>query len=198
MEKPAETAFPVHELIRRRWSPVGFDPRPVPKHTLLTLLEAARWAPSSFNDQPWAFLVATKENEAEFRRLLDCLTPGNQLWAQHAAALLISLARLHFAHNGRPNRHAWHDVGLATENLALQAVALGLQAHAMAGIEGDKIRERYAVPEGWEPVAGIAVGYPSSELAHLPEKLQQRQTSPRSRRALSEFVFTGRFGEPLL
>lgn len=197
MEKPAETAFPVHELIRRRWSPVGFDSRPISVQTLFTLLEAARWAPSSFNDQPWAFLVATKENKAEFRRMLDCLTPGNQLWAQHAGALLISLARMHFAHNGQPNRHAMHDVGLATENLALQAVALGLQVHAMAGIDVEKIRSSYHVPEGWEPVAGIAVGYPSAELAHLPEKLQQRQLRSRSRRALSEFVFTGRFGEPL-
>jgi nitroreductase len=195
MRKPAQTAVPIHELVRERWSPVAFADRPVEKEKLLTLLEAARWAPSSFNEQPWAFLVATKENEMEFQRLLGCLVEGNQAWAQYAPVLMISLAKLHFEHNGKPNRHALHDVGLAAENLALQAVALGLQAHQMAGIEVEKIRERYAVPEGWEPVAGIAVGYPAEEFLHLPEKLQQRQRAARTRKPLTEFVFSARFGQ---
>lgn len=198
MRKPAPTAVPIHELVRERWSPVAFADRTVEKEKLLALLEAARWAPSSFNEQPWAFLVATKENQTEFQRLLGCLVEGNQAWAQYAPVLMISLAKLHFAHNGKPNRHAFHDVGLAAENLALQAVALGLQAHQMAGIEVEKIREHYAVPEGWEPVAGIAIGYPAEEFSHLPETLQQRQRAARSRKPLMEFVFSSRFGERFL
>ncbi len=198
MKKPAETSVPIHDLIRHRWSPMAFSDKPIEEEKLLALFEAARWAPSSYNEQPWAFLVATKENREEFERMLGCLVEGNQAWAKHAPVLMVSLAKLHFARNNKPNRHAFHDVGLAAANLVLQAEALGLQAHQMAGIEVDKIRIEYEVPEGWEPVAGIAVGYPTEDFSHLPEKLQQRQTKARSRKPLAEFVFSARFGQQFL
>jgi len=199
VERPAETNYPIHELLRRRWSPRAFADQPVEREKLLSLLEAVRWAPSCYNEQPWAFLVATTDNPEEYARLLDCLVEGNQQWARLAPVLMVSLAKLAFDRNQQPNRHAFHDVGLAAENLVVQAMTLGLFVHQMAGIHVDKIREMYALPAGWEPVAGIALGY-AGELERLPEKLRQRELAPRERKPLEAFVFEGRFGQasPLL
>jgi nitroreductase len=193
MEKPAVTQYPIHELLKRRWSPLAFSNRMVEPDTLRSLLEAARWAPSSYNEQPWSFLVATKQDPAEHARLLSCLVEGNIEWAQHAPVLMVSVARLSFEENGKPNGHAFHDVGQAVANLIVQATALGLVVHQMAGIHPEKIRELYRLPEGYEPVAGIALGYPGDPEA-LPERLRQRELAPRERKPLTEFVFTGLWG----
>ena len=131
MEKPAETQFPVHDLIKKRWSPRAFSDRMVAPQAVLTLLESARWAASSFNDQPWSFIVATKDDPAEYARLLGCLVEGNQSWARAAPVLILSMARLSFSGNQKPNRHAYHDVGLAVGNFLVQATALGLSVHQM-------------------------------------------------------------------
>ena len=194
MEKPAVTQYPIHELLRRRWSPRAFSSRPVEPDTLRSLLEAARWAPSSYNEQPWSFIVATKEDEAEYARLLSCLVEGNIQWAQHAPVLMGSVAKLHFDENGERNRHALHDVGQAVANLIVQATALGLVVHQMAGILPEKVRALYGVPEQYEPVAGIALGYPGDPQS-LPEGLRQRELAPRVRKPLTEFVFSGRWGK---
>ena len=193
MEKPAETQYPIHELLRRRWSPRAFSDRRVDPAIMRSLLEAARWAPSSYNEQPWSFIVATKDDTAEFSRLLSCLVEGNIQWAQHAPVLMVSVARLSFEDDGKPNRHAFHDVGLAVANLIVQATALGLVVHQMAGILPDKIRKLYGIPEGYEAVAGIALGYPGDPQS-LPEGLRKRELAPRERKALTEFVFSGRWG----
>jgi nitroreductase len=195
MEKPAEAQYPILDLLRRRWSPRAFADRLVEPEKLRGLLEAARWAPSSYNEQPWSFLVATKDDPENFQRLLSCLVEGNQAWAQFAPVLMISIARLNFAQNGQPNRHAFHDVGLAAENLVIQAMALDLMVHQMAGFYPDKARELFRIPSGYEPVAAIAVGYPG-EPDRLPEKLRQRELAPRTRKALREFVFGGEWGRP--
>jgi nitroreductase len=195
MEKPAVTQYPIHELLRRRWSPRAFSDRRVDSDTLRSLLEAARWAPSSYNEQPWSFIVATKDDPVEFGRLLSCLVEGNIQWAQHAPVLMISVARLSFEEDGKPNRHAFHDVGQAAANLTVQATALGLVVHQMAGILPDKVRALYGVPEKYEPVAGLALGYPGDPNA-LPERLRQRELAPRERKPLPEFVFTGHWGRP--
>ncbi len=194
MEKPANTDFPIHDLLRHRWSPRAFADRPVEPEKLGSLVEAARWAPSSYNEQPWAYLLATREQPAEFARLLSVLVEGNIAWAQHAPVLMLSLARLNFERNGRPNRHAFHDVGLASENLVIQATAMGLAVHQMAGFQVDKAREVFNIPEGWEPAAAIALGYPG-EADSLPEPLRTRELAPRTRKPLEQFVFTGRWGE---
>lgn len=194
MENPAPNEHPIHELIQRRWSPRAFADRAVDKATLLSLLEAARWAPSSYNEQPWSFLVATRDQPDEFQRLLSCLVEFNAGWAQHAPVLMLSVASLQFQRNAKPNRHALHDVGLAAENLVLQCTAMGLVAHQMAGFDADKARELYQIPETHEPVAAIALGYPG-EPASLPDPLRERELEPRTRKALDEFVFTGRWGE---
>jgi len=194
MEKPADTQYPIHDLLRRRWSPRAFSDRRVEPDTLRSLLEAARWAPSSFNEQPWSFILATKDDPAEFGRLLSCLVDGNIQWAQHAPVLMVSVARLSFEDDGKPNRHAFHDVGLAVANLIVQATALGLVVHQMAGIFPDKIRELYGIPEGYEAVAGIALGYPGDPQS-LPEGLRKRELAPRERKPMTEFVFSGRWGQ---
>ncbi len=199
MEKPAEATHPIHELLRRRWSPLAFSEQRVEAETLRSLLEAARWAPSSFNEQPWSFIIATKDEPAEFERLLGCLIEFNQQWARKAPVLMLTVASLKFARNQKDNRHAFHDVGLAAANLVVQATSLGLAVHQMAGILPDKAREVYGIPEGYEVVAGIALGYPG-DAAKLDEKLRRREQAPRSRKPLVEFVFTGRWGQksPLL
>ena len=194
MEKPAETQYPIHELLRRRWSPRAFSDRRVDPAIMRSLLEAARWAPSSYNEQPWSFIVATKDDPVEFGRLLSCLVEGNIQWAQHAPVLMVSVARLSFEEDGKPNRHAFHDVGQAVANLIVQATALGLVVHQMAGIFPDKIRELYGIPEGYEAVAGIALGYPGDPQS-LPEGLRKRELAPRERKPLTEFVFSGSWGQ---
>ena len=189
-----EIRYPVHDLIRSRWSPVAFSSKPVESWKLVSLLEAARWAPSSFNEQPWRFIVATRDGEEEFERLLDCLIPGNFEWAQNAPVLMLSVAKLHFTHDGKPNRHAFHDVGLAVGNLILQATALELCVHQMAGFDVERARRTFAVPDGYEPVGGIALGYATSAET-LSERLQKRQQSPRRRKALEEIMFGYRWGQ---
>ncbi len=195
MEKPAETQHPIHHLLRRRWSPRAFADRPVEPEKLCSLLEAARWAPSSYNEQPWGFLIATRDDPAGHQRLLGCLVEGNIAWAQHAPVLMLSVAKLCFDRNGKPNRHAFHDVGLAAENLVIQATALGLVVHQMAGFHRDKAREVFEIPEGYEPVAAVALGYPG-EPENLPDTLRDRERAPRGRKPLETFVFAGRWGQP--
>lgn len=192
--RPAPTDHPVHELIRRRWSTVVYADRPVPDEVLRTVLAAARWAPSSFNEQPWSYLVARREDETAFRRMLSTLTEGNRGWAGKAPVLMISLARTVFERNGEDNRHAFHDVGLASAQLALQATALGLSLHQMAGFHPERVRELYAVPGEVEPVAAMALGYPGDP-DEAPEKRRERELSPRRRKPLAEFVFEDGWGE---
>jgi len=196
MKKPAPTDHEVHELIRERWSPHAFSNRPLSDAHLRSMLEAARWAASCFNEQPWRFLVARREEEAEFARLLSCLAESNQSWAKDASALMLTVASTKFARGDKPNRWALHDVGLATAQLSLQATALGLAVHPMAGFSGERARELYAIPEDFECVAAIAVGH-SVDVQDLPEDLREREMAARSRRPQSEFAFTGTWGEPL-
>jgi nitroreductase len=194
MQKLAETRYPIHELLRERWSPRAFADRMVEPEKLRSLLEAARWAPSSFNEQPWSFIVATKEHAGEYERLLSCLVEGNVRWAQHAPVLMLSVARLAFERNQKPNRHAFHDVGLSVENLVIQATALGLAVHQMAGFHVDKARELFSIPDGHEPVAALVLGFPGDP-AGLPEDLREREVAPRIRKPLESFVFSGQWGQ---
>jgi nitroreductase len=194
MEHSADTDHPIHELLRRRWSPRAFADRPVEPEKLRSLLEAARWAPSCYNAQPWRFIVATRDKPTEYERLLGCLIEFNQGWARQAPVLMLTVAQMRFEHNGKDNVHAWHDVGLATANLLVQATALGLYAHAMAGFDANQARARFNIPAGYEPVAAIAIGY-LGDPATLPEELGKREHAPRQRKPLSEWVFSGKWGQ---
>lgn len=198
LEKPAEAEYPVHELILKRWSPRAFADRPVEPEKLLSLLEAARWAPSSYNQQPWNFILATKDNPDEYNRLLSVLIEFNQSWAKTAPILLLAVAKRHFD-DGKPNRHALHDVGLALENLVLQATALDLFVHQAAGFDVDKARAVYQIPEEYEPATAVVIGY-AGDPEVLSEKLRERELAPRTRKPLQDFVFGGQWGQaaPLL
>jgi nitroreductase len=194
MEKPAVNAHPIHELLKRRWSPLAFSGRRVEPEKLQSLFEAARWAPSCFNEQPWNFVVCTKDSPEDHERLVSCLSEGNQPWARTAPVLMISVARRTFARNGNPNRHALHDVGLAIENLIFQAMALDLFVHQMAGFDVTKARALFGIPDDHEPVAAIALGYPGDP-EQLSPPLRERQMAPRQRKPLDQFVFGGRWGQ---
>src|SRR5438477_8308208 len=186
--KEAAPDHPIHELIAKRWSPSGFADRAVSASDLCSLFEAARWAPSSYNEQPWNYIVATKEDPQAFTRVLSCLEPGNQTWAKTAPVLGIACTRLILAKNGKPNDAAHHDLGLAAGNICLEATARGLYVHQMIGILPHKVRETFHVPEGVQPLTALAIGYPADPNT-LPDKLKQRDLAPRPRKALSEFVF---------
>ncbi len=194
MIKDAKPDHPIDELISKRWSPRAFASRPVEREKLLSLLEAARWAPSSNNEQPWRFILALKEEDA-FQRLLACLAEGNQIWVKEAPALMLSVAKLHFRDEvEKKNRMAIHDIGLAVQNLVVQAGVLGLYVHQMAGFDLQKARAAFQIPEHYEPVTAIAIGY-LGDPAQLPENLRLRELAPRERKPLKELVFSARWGE---
>ena len=196
-ERPAPADYPINELMRRRWSPRVFDEgRAVEREKMLTLLDAARWAPSCFNDQPRYFLVFDGSDAQALEKARGCLSEGNA-WALKAPVLMLSVARETFEKTGKPNRWAQHDVGLATENLLLEAVELGLAAHPMAGYDADRARQEFGIPEGHTPIAMIAIGYPyQGKLDDLDEKLRAKELAPRERKPLSETAFSGRWDTP--
>ncbi len=193
MKKSAPAHFSIDTLLAERWSPRAFEDRSIEPARLRQLFEAARWAASSYNDQPWFYIVASRDNPAEFQKMLDCLVEFNQAWAKAAPVLAISVARTKFKHDGSVNRHAQHDVGAASASLALQAQSLGLAVHQMAGFDPQRARDTYHIPADHEPMAAMAIGYPGDPAA-LPDKLREREMSPRSRRPISEFVFAGDWG----
>ena len=193
MEKLADTTYPIEPLLKQRWSPRAFADRPVEVDKLLSLWEAARWSASCTNQQPWYFIVATKADQTEYARLLSCLRDNNQAWASQAPVLMVSVAKLTFDMNGQANRFAFHDVGLAAANLIVRprpGPVCAPDGRFLSG-QGQKL---YSVPEGFEPVAGIVLGYPGDP-ATLPEDLQQRELAPRTRKPFETFIFQGAWGE---
>jgi nitroreductase len=192
-QKQATPDYPIHDMLARRWSPYAFADRAVSEDDLRSLFEAARWAASSYNEQPWTYIVAMKADPTEFERLLSCLVEGNQAWARAAPVLALGCANLRFTRNGKPNAAAIHDLGLASASLTLEATARGLFVHQMIGILPDKARELYRIPEDIEPKTGLAIGY-AADPETLPEKYQQRDLAPRTRKPLAEFVFAGEWG----
>jgi nitroreductase len=183
----------IHELIAKRWSPYAFADRPVADDDLRSLFEAARWAPSSYNEQPWCYLVATKADPQKFERVLSCLVEGNQVWAKAAPVLALGCVRLNFALNNKPNAAAVHDLGLASACLCVEATARGLSVHQMIGIVPEKAREIYQIPPDCQPITGLAIGYRASSDV-LPDGYRQRDLAPRQRKKLAEFVFEGGWG----
>src|ERR1700739_3943883 len=157
MKKPAPTDHPVHELIRERWSPRAFSEEAVPAEVLRSLFEAARWAPSSNNEQPWAFLVATKDDQAFHEKMVSTLVEFNQTWAKQAPVLAIAISELAFARNGHPNRNAFYDTGAAVAHLTTEATARGLLVHQMAGFDPHKAIELFSIPSGWAPIAAFVI-----------------------------------------
>jgi nitroreductase len=191
--KTARTEPPIQPLLAERWSPYVFSERGVAPQDLAALFEAARWAPSSYNEQPWRYLVARREDTRGFANLLACLVEANQIWARHAAALALGVALRNFARHGKPNRAAEHDLGLASGNLCAEATARGLCVHQMIGILPERARELFAIPADAEPLTALAIGY-AGENAALGEEMRERDRAPRARKPLPEIAFAGRWG----
>lgn len=178
----------VEGLILRRWSPRVYADKEVPAAELKRLFEAARWAASSSNEQPWRFLVGRRGDET-YRKILNALVEFNQAWARSAPVLLLAVAKMTFTAKGTPNRYGLHDTGAAMANLALQATADGLHTHSMAGFDNDLMRASFAIPSDYELGAVTAIGY-FGDPASLPEHLQKMEVSARQRKPLEEFVFS--------
>jgi nitroreductase len=192
--KDAQLDHPIQPTLAERWSPCVFADRPVDTADLASLLEAARWAPSSYNEQPWRYLMARRSQGEPFERLLSCLVEPNQAWARHAAVLLVGVAMTRFARNDKPNPAAQHDLGLAAACLSAEATVRGLSVHQMIGILPDRVRELYALPDDAEPLTAIAIGH-RGEPTPEQEAFAARDRIPRSRRSIAEFVFEGTWGE---
>jgi nitroreductase len=178
----------VEELILKRWSPRSFANKPVSSADLVKIFTAAAWAASSFNEQPWRFLVGQK-GDPTHEQILSSLLEFNQAWAKSAPVLILSVAKKTFTQSGKPNTVALHDVGAASATLSLEATALGLHTHGMGGVDRDKARAVFAIPEDFEIGAAWALGYLGAPEA-LTDELKGKETAPRSRKPLAEFVFS--------
>src|ERR1039457_2178710 len=171
--KKAVTDYPILPILAERWSPYGFEERPVAEADLRSLFEAARWAASSYNEQPWNYLVGTRENSAEFGRLLSCLVDANQAWAKKAPVLVLGIVSLRFARNDQDNRAAVHDLGLAAGNLLAESTARGLSVHHMIGILPEQSRELYHTTAHFEAWTALAIGY-KADPTKLSDALRER------------------------
>ena len=185
--KHGPTNTGVEEVMLRRWSPRAFASTPVKSADLEKIFTAASWAANSFNEQPWRFVLG-KKGSATYDKIFKALVPGNQAWAGSAPVLFASFAKKTFTKNGSPNRVAPHDVGAASANLAIQATALGLSTHGMAGFDPKVLAEEFSVPEDFEPVACWALGY-LGDPETLPDQLKAMEVAPRERKGVQEFVF---------
>ena len=200
MQKPAITQVPIDTTLAQRWSSRAYDAsKPISKDQTIALLEAARWAPSCMGEQPWRFVVWNKaENAAAWQQAFDCLVEGNQTWVKNAPWLSLVCADTLFSKNSQPNAWAEYDVGAAAQNLCLQASSMGLIAHQLGGFDAKKARTVFNIPEQYSLKAMISVGHPVASLAQVPEALLERETAPRSRRALGELFFDAAWQKPIV
>jgi nitroreductase len=198
MQKPAITKVPINDTIANRWSPRAFDAsKPVSQAQIIALCEAARWAPSSYNDQPWRFIVCDKSsNPTAWQTAFDCLAPSNQTWVKDASLLLLGCANTILDVNSQANRFAQYDTGAAAENLVLQAANMGLAAHQMGGFNSDLTREKFNIPAQFTLMAMLAVGY-EGDANNLPDDLKTRELAARKRKPLGELFFSGSWGKPV-
>ncbi len=190
----ADIEAPVMEVVRIRKSSRAFSNRPVSKEVIHSLFEAARWAPSSRNEQPWMYIYATADQNGLYEKIFQALTEGNKVWVKHAPLLIVSMVRKTFIRDGTPNPSAQYDVGAANAFLTLQATSMGLNVRQMGGFIPHKLREALLIPEGYEAITVIAVGYPDRP-DRLPPELQQREMTPRQRYRQPVFVLNKSFDE---
>lgn len=196
IEKQAVTQFEIHELLAKRWSGRAYDAtRTVDNKTIGQLIEAARWSPSCFGDQPWRFVICNKSTDTTaWDKAFDCLVEGNQSWAKNAPVLILICSDTQLSANGKPNPFGKYDTGAAMMSLSVQATELGLMVHQMGGYKADQAREAFAVPEQFDTIAMATVGYQLAE-EDLPEDTKERELSERSRADFSSHFFTGTWGQ---
>lgn len=193
-KKPAQTCQPIHQLIAQRWSPRAYSDQPVPNAKLLSLFEAAAWSASCFNQQPWRFIVATKQDHPEvYDKLFNCLVDANKAWANKAPVLMLAVSKMTF-NNGNHNFHAFYDTGQAMANLSIEAVNQGLWVHQMAGFDPEKARQAFNFDDDFNPIAMATIGY-QGDVETLPEQLRELEKAPRGRNFLGDFVFTEEWGK---
>lgn len=198
MQKPAITQAPINETIAKRWSGRAYDAsKPVSKSQIMSLCEAARWAPSCFGDEPWRFVVWDKNSDADaWQKAFNCLAPSNQAWVKNAPVLLLVCADTLFGHNQQPNRWAQYDSGAAAENLCLQAADSGLMAHQMGGFNADAAREAFKIPGQFGLMAMVAVGY-AADISTLTDETLTREMQPRKRKPLTDLFFDSAWNKPV-
>lgn len=187
--KHAPSVEGVLPVFHKRWSPRSFDDRAIPLADLAKIFEAARWAASSYNEQPWRFMVGSKGSEA-YQKIFDSLMPFNQLWAKSAPVLILGVAKTKFSHNDSPNRVALYDLGAAASYITLQAAALGIATHQMGGFDADNALKAFSIPEDYICGSVIALGYQGEPDALPNEQFRSQETAPRTRKSLNEFVFS--------
>jgi len=180
----------IHELITRRWSPVAFDAKPIDYDKIHLLFEAAKWAPSGRNGQPWRFIFATREMP-DFKVLLDLLDEDNQVWAKTAPMLVLALAQVISTYKNRPNRLAFYETGMAVSNLLIQATHMDLYVHQMAGYDVERAKETLVIPTRYEPTAMMAIGH-KGDVSQLPPKVAAWEKRKRTRMEISKFLVSGR------
>ncbi len=185
----------IHDLLARRTSPYSFADRLVSTADLRALFEAARWAASSYNEQPWRYVVASRQSPGAYERLLGCLVEANQAWAKVAPVLALGIVATRFSRNAKPNEAARHDLGAASAQLTLEATARGLVVHQMIGIDPARAADAYALPDGFEALTALAIGYEAGPTDDVPERFRERDATARERRSLAESIFGERFGE---
>ena len=186
----------VHLAVKKRKSIVSFSGQEIEDEDLRLLFEAARWAPSSYNQQPWRFIIAKKEEREEFQTFVDLLSEGNRSWAPSAPVLVLSLAEVVNEYNNKINRFAFHDLGIAVGNLLFQATSMGLGVHLMGGYDVEKAKTVLNIPDNFEPAAMMAIGY-QGEIDHLPVELKRRELAKRTRKEVDEIVYTAKWGRGL-
>lgn len=198
-KKKIDTQADINEILASRWSGRAYDAkRPVLHRDILSLLEAARWAPSCFGDEPWRYIVCDKTtNESAWNKAFDCLSEGNQSWAVNAPILILATANTLFAHNGKDNRWAQYDTGAASMSLCVQATSMGLMVHQMGGFSADKAVQAFSIPEQYTAMAMMAVGYQLAK-NEIPEDLMERESAERQRNPLGDQFFAGEWGKAVV
>ena len=196
MQKPAPTAYPIHDFLRNRWSPRAFSSQPIETETLLSLFEAARWSPSGVNLQPWSFIVTFQSDPEPYARLLQTLSPNNLSWAKAAPVLVLTVVQREYE-PGKPINSGLYDLGQSVAHLTFQASAQGISVHQMGGFDRPKARELFNLPEGYDPATVLALGY-AGDPDQLPGEMRERELGPRTRKPLGDFVFNGAWKEPIV
>ena len=177
----------INQVIRERYSPVIFSSKQIEEAKLVSLFEAARWAPSAFNEQPWRFVIGMKNKDENYQKLFNCLVEANQYWAKYAPFLVLSVTRKISEVTGKANRFAHYDTGMAVGNLLAQATSLGLYVHQMGGFSISKAREFFELGEEYEPMAIMAIGY-KGDIKLFPDDLKERELKKRFRKPLDEIL----------
>jgi nitroreductase len=193
MDKPANNEYPILEALRQRWSPRAFGEQEVEKEKLQSVFEAARWAPSSMNEQPWRFIVGIKGDET-WEKIFEALNEWNQQWAKKAPVLILNLGKKTFVYKGRPNGTYHFDTGQAVGMMITEARNLGLFTHQMGGFSPEKAKELLDIPDDFHPFSVTALGY-YGQADDLPEDLYKSETEERKRLPFENLVFSGKFGE---